>query len=362
MCNAFSEQGHNVVLFAERTLPQKETSLDTIKKHYGLNLSNVSLCSFYSKFKHQTNLKIALIALLWIIFQKKKEDIIFTRNLYFATFWSLISSEHFFYETHQPEKGFRKKLQKIIFKRNHCTIISISNALTEILRQQGIALQNNKVIILHDCASSSISKWSQDEISNFKTQHFQNDHLKGKKMVGYFGHLYKGRGIEIVEQLSQNIPDALFFVFGGNEEEIKDLKERNQSSNLIIMGFVLPQLALNYMRAMDILLMPYQKKVFISSQGGVDTSQWMSPMKMFEYMASNVPIISSDLPVLREVLHNNENSLLVPPEDIESWVVATKKLIHDEKLSASLAIKARDDFEKKYTWDKRTQEVLTHAL
>ena len=52
------------------------------------------------------------------------------------------------------------------------------------------------------------------------------------------------------------------------------------------------------MLAVDILIMPYQKNVAIGAKGH-DTARWMSPMKMFEYMASGNPIISSNLAALK---------------------------------------------------------------
>ena len=55
----------------------------------------------------------------------------------------------------------------------------------------------------------------------------------------------------------------------------------------------------------DILLMPYQQKVFLSKEI-YDTSKWMSVMKMFEYLSCKVPLISSNLPVLREVLEDEK--------------------------------------------------------
>ena len=76
---------------------------------------------------------------------------------------------------------------------------------------------------------------------------------------------------------------------------------------------------------------------------------------MFEYMAHKKAIISSDLPVLREVL-NETNSILVNPENSIEWIEAIKKL-KDENLREKLSNQALSDFEK-YTWKNRVKEVL----
>ena len=48
--------------------------------------------------------------------------------------------------------------------------------------------------------------------------------------------------------------------------------------------------------------MPYPRSIFGSS-GSADSAAVASPMKMFEYMAVERAIITSDLPVIREVLN-----------------------------------------------------------
>ena len=84
----------------------------------------------------------------------------------------------------------------------------------------------------------------------------------------------------------------------------------------------------------------------------------MSPLKMFEYMASGRPIIASDLPVLREVLEHERNAILVAPDDINGWVRSIQYLADDEKVRERLAHQASIDLKQSYTWEKRAQKVL----
>jgi glycosyltransferase involved in cell wall biosynthesis len=100
--------------------------------------------------------------------------------------------------------------------------------------------------------------------------------------------------------------------------------------------------------------MPYQLRVAASSGG--DISRYLSPMKLFEYLACERAIISSDLPVLQEVL-NSQNAILLSGEDIDSWVGALRKLHLDPALRKKLAIQARQDANL-YTWESRATRIL----
>jgi len=109
---------------------------------------------------------------------------------------------------------------------------------------------------------------------------------------------------------------------------------------------------------MDVLLMPYQKSVSIGIKG-VDTSNWMSPMKLFEYLSAGVPIISSNISVLKEVLIDGENCLLVEPDDVNSWSIALQNIISNAELEEKLGFNAYNLYKDKYTWKHRAKGMLT---
>jgi hypothetical protein len=79
-------------------------------------------------------------------------------------------------------------------------------------------------------------------------------------------------------------------------------------------------------------------------------------MKMLEYMACRRAIISSDLPVIREVL-NPSNAMLCPAEDIEAWCQALGELILDEARRQALSDQAWQDIQQ-YTWLERAHKAL----
>ena len=83
----------------------------------------------------------------------------------------------------------------------------------------------------------------------------------------------------------------------------------------------------------------------------------MSPLKIFEYMSSQKPIISSNHKVIREILRNDDNALLCEPNNFNEWVKAIIRL-KDQKLRKKLAKKSYSDYLSKHTWEKRVQKIL----
>jgi len=106
--------------------------------------------------------------------------------------------------------------------------------------------------------------------------------------------------------------------------------------------------------ACDVLLMPYQQKVAASSGG--DISKYLSPMKLFEYMACGRVVLSSDLPVLREVL-SDDNAVLLPPDDLAAWVNAIVMVKNHPKKAVQLATQAKMDVQR-YSLTARTKKIL----
>ena len=66
--------------------------------------------------------------------------------------------------------------------------------------------------------------------------------------------------------------------------------------------------------------------------------------------------MASDLPSVREIL-NEQNAVLVKPDDPKSLAVGIKKIIENIELGNRLAKKAFQDVQQ-YTWDNRRDKVL----
>lgn len=179
----------------------------------------------------------------------------------------------------------------------------------------------------------------------------------GRLQVGYVGHLYPGRGLEIIAGLAERCDWADFHLVGGDDSDVDYWKGKlSVLDNVVVHGFISPSQTDAYRRSFDVLVAPYQRNIAV--YGGGNTAQWMSPLKIFEYMAAGKTILCSDLPVLREVLTHEKTALLCEPEDVQAWARALGRLRSDQALRKRLGQAARKEFEAKYTWELRAKKVL----
>lgn len=181
--------------------------------------------------------------------------------------------------------------------------------------------------------------------------------LKNVFTAGYTGHFYAGRGMDLMVKLAQALPGIQFLWVGGEPADVALWKKRAQEEgieNLTLTGFVDNARLPLYQAAADVLLMPYETQ--IAGSGGGDSADIASPMKMFEYLAAARPILSTDLPVIHEVL-DDSTAVFCPPEDLSAWKSALEELQQDPARRKALG-RAGREAARQHTWRARAEKTL----
>ena len=101
--------------------------------------------------------------------------------------------------------------------------------------------------------------------------------------------------------------------------------------------------------------MPYQKKV--KGRSSIWLEKYMSPLKMFDYLAAKMIIIASDLKIYQHILKNNHNSILVKINDDNLWSEKIQEIFKYNKGKIRLKSNAYKTA-KMNTWEIRCKKII----
>jgi glycosyltransferase involved in cell wall biosynthesis len=175
-----------------------------------------------------------------------------------------------------------------------------------------------------------------------------------RPLVGYAGHLYPWKGVEVLLRALKDLPDARGLIVGGHPAEPDLARLRQLAGDLGIAervtftGLVAPAAVAAHLEQADVLVLPNSATAI--------SARYSSPLKLFEYLAAGRPIVASDLPAFREVLREGANALLVPPDDPGALAAAIRRLAAEPALALALARTAFDEAVL-YSWDARAARL-----
>lgn len=282
-------------------------------------------------------LKTSLIA------KEKRPDLVYTRDIAISFFCTFLNIPNVI-EIHQDLTTYSTILKfffKWSVKKKHCNIVAISNNLKTYL-SNNFRIKQKKIIVAHD-AAPEITKPS-----------LKKKFSKPVK-IGYVGSLHEGKGIEIIIPLAKKFQNCQFHIVGGTYTQIEKAKKK-ATKNVFFHGHFIQKEAFRFLKKFDVVLAPYSFYVRGGTPGNL--AKWMSPLKIFEYMAFQKPIICSRLPPLLEIGKEHENIIFCSPENIKDWEIKLKFLLSNPKKALNLGVNARKTYEKNYTYKIRAKKIL----
>ena len=172
--------------------------------------------------------------------------------------------------------------------------------------------------------------------------------------LGFVGFIREWHRLDtVIDALRDSaLADANLLVVGDGPAR-KALENQAQQAGLgervRFTGLVQRSDLINTMASFDVALQPH-------------VVSYASPLKLFEYMAMGLPIVAPDTDNIREVLTNEEDSLLVPVGDRDAIHSALVRLVQDEALRSRLGEGARTRIlSGGFTWDKNASRVAAIA-
>jgi len=186
-----------------------------------------------------------------------------------------------------------------------------------------------------------------------------NNHETVTPSVIYLGRVKKERGVKEVIQafreVVRKIPEARFLIVGdivpeSYEIELKKLVTGLQlKKNVTFTGFVPYRETIKYLRNASCGIVTYLPE---------KNNMACLPNKLFEYMASGLPVIASDFDLYKEVVEGSKCGKSVNSENIEMIADAIVDMLSDNGALKEMGMKAKKAFETKYNWEHEEVKLL----
>ena len=249
MCAAFAGLGHQPVLFAVKGANQGLS----VDEFYGVTQEFQTIQIGVPNIPGLRQFWYTLVVWLRLL-RQSRPAVFYGRGAIYSLALASLFKILIILEVHTPPHHFVERwLIRWLCKRNNFyRLVAISKSLEAFYQNLLPELDRKKFLIAQDGA---------DPV--FLQDHHPLPSLgrEGALQVGYSGHLYEGRGMEVICSLSERLPEVDYHIVGGQEEHIRNWRERCPCSNLYFHGFVNPKEVYSYLDRFDILLVGRQQNV-----------------------------------------------------------------------------------------------------
>jgi glycosyltransferase involved in cell wall biosynthesis len=334
MCDAFASQAKKINLIS----PYISIDTNELKTNYRIK----NRINFFSILKNKKiNFLKRIFFSLKILTNKKlnkKNCIYISRSIIFAIIGSIFNKK-IILELHHELSGLTKILYFFLKKMkllNNLRYIFIHMNLINVFKPR------RKYICLDDAVDVRDFK----NIKNIK---------KIKKTCVYVGSFHQGKGVELILEIAKKLQHINFHLYGDK----KFLNPNKILKNVKIFNYINYKQIPKTLSRYEIALMPYGN--WVSGRlKKINLINSMSPLKMFDYLASGNIIIASDLDVYKHILKNNYNSILLNNSKANLWCkwidkisISTKKYNYIKTNALKTA--------NKHTWIIRSKKILNFA-
>lgn len=168
-------------------------------------------------------------------------------------------------------------------------------------------------------------------------------------LVLFSGSHRPWHGVHVLEaaaRLLSHRSDLFFLFVGGRPRDAHGFRGRHLGT---LPYEQMPEIA----AAADVGVAPYDPSRLAQLRLGF----YWSPLKIFEYMASGLPVVTIRRPPLTEIVREGQEGLLVAEGDAKELAAAITRLADDRGLRERLGQSARERVVARYSWDVHCAQV-----
>lgn len=352
----FETLGHQVFISSPGTLPDNTAKAKNTKKTFLLDLPRVVF---------------ELLELLYNIpaffkllrgYLRNKYDLIYERYSFlnfsgFLMSWMtttpLLLEVNFTTKTQVYPKrtkvfiSLTRWLEKIHFKRARLIIV-VSEVLKNEIADQGIA--SSKILVLPNAVDIELFR-PKDPSEILKAQYAID---KNEKIIGFVGSFYPWHGVDFLidtyEEILKEYNNVSLMLLGDgqmSEQLKKHVREIGLEKKVIFTGRVPHDILPEYIALFDIGIMP-------------DSNDYGSPMKIFEYMAMEKPIVAPKLKPIEEVIENGHEGVLFARRNNAELEEALLRLLNNAEVCRSMGKEGRAKVLRRHTWELNVKKMIEH--
>ncbi|MBP9760712.1 MAG: glycosyltransferase family 4 protein [Candidatus Magasanikbacteria bacterium] len=284
---------------------------------------------------------VALLVLSFGCVKRFKPDVIYSRDIGVVLVYGFLGYRTV-YEAHKHMTTVLGNMC-LFFLRKKSRIVTNCDALKQLFISR-YHIPNTHIVAAHNGIDP---KWigGVEEKEKIRKKYFDISN-PDQKIIIYSGSGQKGKGVDVVIAFARALPEYRFFLF--HHEGMYDAITMPQ--NISFLGEHTHAEVMSFIKAADVLLLP-------NTAASLEYSLYTSPLKMFEYMVSGVPIVASRIGSIIEVL-NERNAYLFDPNDIAEGIFHIRTICQNSIVAAQKSQQALTDV-RQYTWDTRVQAILT---
>ena len=173
--------------------------------------------------------------------------------------------------------------------------------------------------------------------------------LEDRFVVGWVGSFRRFHALEQAVEASATVAGATLLLVGDGPERRRIERLADDLGVPATFTGTVPHHELPaYMAAMD-------AAVVLATRNG---PFHYSPLKLAEYMAAGLPVVSPASGQLAERLTDGVDAILVPPHDVAALGAALRRLHDDPEERARLGKAARAAAEAEWSWDDQVRRVI----
>lgn len=287
-------------------------------------------------------------------------DLIYSRNLA-PLFFAELAGKPWVFET------YRRFVEETPWLPRLTRHLPLGNALAAVTHSELSARSLREMGFKREAVLTVYSGYLAQEISprlDRKTARELCGLDPDRPVVLHLGNIDPYIRIDLLLQMAKRISGVSFLFVGGYDRQQAYWKKVVADMNLDNIIFVAnrpPAEVRQYVYAADVLAVVPRNADLVKQGSGFSLSLYKVlpglPMKIMLYAASGIPIFAPDLPYLREILNDGDNSVLYPVNSADRASARLRQLLDDGALADRVSTRAMQDG-RFNTWSERGRRIL----